>query len=368
VGAPLVSEHVAFVRAGGREAGHLLPVPRSRAMLRVLCDNMLAAQDALPVPLAVEHPASLFDWPDPEFDEADFLCELVARTGCQLVVDVANAYVNGRNHGFDPLEFLSRLPLDRIAYVHAAGGVEADGLLHDSHAHALWPAVPGLVEELATRSAIPGVLLERDDDYPDSGELSGELDVLASAWAAGERRRANRPAPRGSAAETSSPTPSACPDDRTRLGHAQAQLLDALVTGTPIPPGFDHGRVSAAAVALRRKRAGAVAKAWPSLARQLGDHFQPAFVEWSRTRPPPARRAALVDGRRFLDDLRLRAGGPLSPAVAGEAVRAKLLAGGGNGRRRLIPAAVGLVRRPAGVVVAVRLPGGRVGMGRFGRR
>jgi hypothetical protein len=335
-------------------------------VLGLLCDNVRAAQDALPVPLAVEHPASLFDWPDPEFDEADFLCELVAGTDCQLVVDVANAYVNGRNHGFDPLEFLSRLPLDRIAYIHAAGGVEADGLLHDSHAHALWPALPGLVEELAARSVISGVLLERDDDYPDSGELSGELDVLAAAWAAGERRRANRPAPRGRAAAKSSP-PSARPDDRSRLADAQAQLLDALVTGAPIPPGFDRGRVSAAAVALRRKRAAAVAKAWPSLARQLGEHFQPAFVEWSRTRPPATHRAALVDGRRFLDDLRSRAGGPLAAAVVGDATRAKVLAGGGNGQRRLFPAAVGLLRRPTGMVVAVRLPGGRVGMGRFGR-
>src|SRR2546423_1356888 len=64
VDAPLVSEHIAFVRAGGREAGHLLPIPRTRTALRVLVDNVRRAIDSLPVPLALENISALFDWPD----------------------------------------------------------------------------------------------------------------------------------------------------------------------------------------------------------------------------------------------------------------------------------------------------------------
>src|SRR5262249_26474165 len=90
--APLVSEHIAFVRAGGLEAGHLLPVPRSREALDVLVRNVHHAQDRLPVPLALEPIAALFDWPDDEFSEADFLVELLWRTDAWLLLDIANVY------------------------------------------------------------------------------------------------------------------------------------------------------------------------------------------------------------------------------------------------------------------------------------
>ena len=62
--------------------------------------------------------------------------------------------------------FLDALPLERIAYVHVAGGVERDGLYHDTHAHPTPPAVLELVAELCSRHDPPGVMLERDDDYP----------------------------------------------------------------------------------------------------------------------------------------------------------------------------------------------------------
>ena len=69
---PLVSEHVAFVRAGGAEAGHLMPVPRTREALAVLIENVEIAQAALPVPLALEHIATFVEWPEAEMDEAQF--------------------------------------------------------------------------------------------------------------------------------------------------------------------------------------------------------------------------------------------------------------------------------------------------------
>jgi uncharacterized protein len=181
LGAPLVSEHVAFVRGGGLEAGHLLPVPRTRAALGVLTANVRLAQAELGVPLALEHVAALLEWPAPELDEAAFLTELLERTGALLLLDLANLYANARNHGGDPLELLDALPLERIAYVHVAGGVERDGLYHDTHAHPTPPGVLDLVAELCSRRDPPGVMLERDDAYPPEPELAAELDAIAAA-------------------------------------------------------------------------------------------------------------------------------------------------------------------------------------------
>jgi uncharacterized protein len=186
--APFVSEHVAFVRAGGVEAGHLLPLPRTRAMLEVFVANVLAAKSLLPVPLALENVATLFDWPAPEMDEATFLAEAVRQTDSLLLLDVSNLYANSRNHRFDPLLFLDRLPLDRLAYVHVAGGVERNGLYHDTHAHAIPRGAIELLEELSSRVTLPGVLLERDDHFPPEGEIAAELDAISASVERGSRQ------------------------------------------------------------------------------------------------------------------------------------------------------------------------------------
>jgi uncharacterized protein (UPF0276 family) len=180
--APLASEHIAFVRGGGPltgsarlEAGHLLPVPRTRDALDVLCENVAIAQNSLPVPLALENIAALLGWPDEEMSEGAFLAELVERTGVRLLIDVANLYTNQVNRGEDPLRALDELPVEAIAYVHVAGGVERDGLWHDSHAHPLPEPVLDLLAALCECTAPPGVLLERDDDFPPTAELASEL-------------------------------------------------------------------------------------------------------------------------------------------------------------------------------------------------
>jgi len=189
VNAPLVSEHIAFVRADGRESGHLLPVPRTREALDILSENVAIAQAALPVPLALEHVAALVQWPDAEMDEATFVTQLVERTGALLLLDLSNLYANAHNHGYDALESLVRFPLERIAYVHVGGGRMRDGVYHDTHADPVVPGVLHLVEELFALTDAPGVLLERDDDFPPEAELLAELHAIADAARRGSEHR-----------------------------------------------------------------------------------------------------------------------------------------------------------------------------------
>jgi uncharacterized protein (UPF0276 family) len=203
--APLVSEHVAFVRAGGLEAGHLLPVPRSREALRALVRNVRALRTELDAPLALEPIAALFDWPDDELTEADFLTELLEQTDTWLLLDLANVHANAQNRGTDPVALLDRLPLERVAYVHVAGGAEHDGIYHDTHTAPTPEPVLALLRELCARHPPPTVMLERDGNYPPADRLRTELDAIAgaagmpritrAAGAAGARERAHdRPA------------------------------------------------------------------------------------------------------------------------------------------------------------------------------
>jgi uncharacterized protein (UPF0276 family) len=181
VDAPLVSEHLAFVRAGGIESGHLLPVPRTREALEIVVRNVRAAQALLPVPLALENIATLFEWPRPEMDETTFLNEVLDRTGALLLLDLANLHANARNHGGDAVAWLDRIAPERIAYVHVAGGAYgADGLYHDTHAHALPAPVLALLDTLCARVRPPGVLIERDDRFSSDAAMNAELDAVAA--------------------------------------------------------------------------------------------------------------------------------------------------------------------------------------------
>ncbi|MFD9940926.1 DUF692 family multinuclear iron-containing protein [Nonomuraea sp. NPDC059023] len=187
---PLVSEHLAFVRAGGVEAGHLLPVPRTREALDVIADNVRRAQDALPVPLALENVAAIFGWPEDELTDGEFLAELVERTGVYLLIDVANLYTNQVNLGLSAVAALDALPLSQIAYVHVAGGHEHGGIWHDTHTASVPQEVLDILTELCARVTPPGVLLEWDDDYPSDAALAGELDRVRTAMSLGTAHHA----------------------------------------------------------------------------------------------------------------------------------------------------------------------------------
>ncbi|MFC8915226.1 DUF692 family multinuclear iron-containing protein [Streptomyces sp. NPDC057116] len=315
LGAPLVTEHIAFVRAGGPltaspalEAGHLLPVPRTWDALDVLCENVRIAQDALPVPLALENIAALFSWPGEELTEGQFLAELVERTGVRLLIDVANLHTNHVNRGEDPAKALAELPVEAIAYVHVAGGVERDGVWHDSHAHPVPPAVLDILSDLAARVSPPGVLLERDDDFPPARELAAELaSIRDTVRGAAPSADAVPVAPsRARAAGT------VAPGVRERVGIAQAALLSALVAGTPAPEGFDHARLRVQSRALAGKRAGVVAKVAPELPQILGDGYRAAFLSYAAARPMRGgyRRDALDFAEHLLID-----GRPDDPAA-----------------------------------------------------
>ena len=192
VKAPFVSEHIAFARAHGIEAGHVLPVPRSQEALEIIVDNVAAAQRHLPVPLALEHVAALVQWPDPQMRETEFISALLERTHALLLLDVSNLYANAHNHGFDVLDALGELPLERIAYVHVGGGSHQDGRYYDTHTDPVVPEVLGVVEELCARTDPPGLLLERDGGFPTTDETRAELEAIAAAARAGAARRAGR--------------------------------------------------------------------------------------------------------------------------------------------------------------------------------
>jgi uncharacterized protein (UPF0276 family) len=196
VGPEAWSEHLAFVRGGGLEIGHLAAPPRRTATLAGLAANVARARAVVGAAPALENVATLIEPPGSDRDETTWLADAVAATGSALLLDLHNLHANARNFGFDASAALGRLPLDRVDMVHLAGGhwiTARDGQrrLLDDHRHDVPDPVYALLMELAARAPQPlTVLLERDGDYPALEHLLGELDRARAALARGRAERA----------------------------------------------------------------------------------------------------------------------------------------------------------------------------------
>jgi uncharacterized protein (UPF0276 family) len=176
---PWHSDHLCFTVAGGTVTHELLPLPFTAEAAEHVAVRVMRAQDALGVPMAVEN-ISYYAHPGaPEMDEADFATAVVARSGCSLLLDVNNVYVNAKNHGFDARAMIAKMPLDRVVQIHVAGHDTSDPtLILDTHAEAVRDEVYDLLAFTLRKTGTLPVLLERDDNFPPWEELCAEVAKL----------------------------------------------------------------------------------------------------------------------------------------------------------------------------------------------
>ncbi len=144
-----------------------------------MCDHIDQVQQHLRRRLLLENPSTYLGYAGSTMDEASFLCEVVRRTGCGLLLDVNNAYVSGVNHGRDPWALIAALPAAAVAEIHLAGFAEErdaadDRLLIDHHGAAVDAAVWSLYERSIARLGPVPTLIERDNHLPALAVLEQE--------------------------------------------------------------------------------------------------------------------------------------------------------------------------------------------------
>jgi uncharacterized protein len=188
------SEHLAFVRGGGVEIGHLTAPPRTDATIEGAAANLERARVVVGSAPLVENIATLIDPPGSDYDEIDWINRIIDASPSDMLLDLHNLHANATNFGYDAMEFLKRLPAERIVAAHLAGGkwVEAIGerRLLDDHLHDVPEAVYRLLTELA--AIVPHsltVILERDGAYPPIEILLQQLDRAREALAEGRSRQ-----------------------------------------------------------------------------------------------------------------------------------------------------------------------------------
>jgi len=170
----LVSEHASWGSVRGRHFNDLLPLPYTRETLGHLAERVCAVQDALGRRILVENISTYYRFPESVVPEAEFLACLSIRTGCGLILDVNNVYVDACNHGLDARAFLRTLPRDAVGEMHLAGFERRGGLLVDTHGARVDPAVWSLYEEAVARFGEVPTLVEWDTDIPDFAVLLEE--------------------------------------------------------------------------------------------------------------------------------------------------------------------------------------------------
>ena len=167
----LVSEHLSWSSAGGRHANDLLPLPLTEEALGHVAGRIGEAQDRLGRQLLVENISSYVRLEPSAMPEWQFFAEVARRSGCRLLLDVNNAWVNSVNHGFDPREYLAAIDPATVGEVHLAGFERAPPLLIDTHGARVAEEVWNFYAEAVARIGPRPTLVEWDTDLP-------ELDVL----------------------------------------------------------------------------------------------------------------------------------------------------------------------------------------------
>lgn len=170
----LVSEHLCWGAIDGQHLGDLLPMPNTREALDLMVQRVDALQSRLGRRVLIENISAYLRFKAQELNEFELLAELARRSGCGLLLDINNLYVNAQNFGFDPITELHRLDPASVGEIHLAGhSVCAEGLV-DTHGTPVCEAVWALYgAALEYCGAVP-TLIERDTDIPPLPELLNE--------------------------------------------------------------------------------------------------------------------------------------------------------------------------------------------------
>lgn len=170
----LYSEHLSFCSSQGHMYD-LMPIPFTEEAVAHVSERIRIVQDVLERKLVLEN-VSYYLAPGQQMPELDFVLSVLEQSGCNMLLDVNNLYVNSINHHYDPVAFLRSLPSDRIVYGHIAGHFdEAADLKVDTHGAAVIDPVWTLLEEAYLCHGVFPTLLERDFNIPAMDELLKEV-------------------------------------------------------------------------------------------------------------------------------------------------------------------------------------------------
>jgi uncharacterized protein (UPF0276 family) len=204
VKAPWFSDHLCFTSVGGAYFHDLLPLPFTREAADHVVARVKKVRKKIQRPFLLENPSYYILPPGADMEETDFYNAVLEEADCGLLLDVNNVYVNSRNHGFDPQDFIRRLPLERVGQIHLAGHRDCGDVVVDTHEGPIIDPVWALYRFTLEALGRPvSTLIEWDTDVPPLPRVTAEADkargiLFGAGW--------NSPSPSLSTSVDSNPS------------------------------------------------------------------------------------------------------------------------------------------------------------------
>jgi uncharacterized protein (UPF0276 family) len=179
---PWFSDHLSFCRVPEVDIEQLTPLWFTEETLATVCANIRRLQSEVDTPLALENITYYFALHGADMPEAEFLSRVLEETDIGLLLDVNNVHINSMNLHFDPWEFITSIPLERVVQVHIAGGAPARGMIVDTHGAPVRKEVWDLLDYVIAHSSVRAVTLEWDQAFPPFQDILGHLERARSLW------------------------------------------------------------------------------------------------------------------------------------------------------------------------------------------
>lgn len=170
----IVSDHLCWTGAHGKNLHDLLPLPYNEESIRHVSRRVAKVQELLGRTIAMENVSSYLTYRHSEMPEWEFLAEIVRRTGCHVLLDVNNIHVSAVNHGFSGEDYLNGIPRDCVRQMHLAGYSDEGGFLIDTHDHPVSGPVWKLYASAVRRFGPAPTLIEWDEHIPGFERLQAE--------------------------------------------------------------------------------------------------------------------------------------------------------------------------------------------------
>lgn len=175
---PWVSDHLCFTMVDHTNLNELIPLPFTREAVNNCAERIKEIQQEVGKPFLIENVTRYITVSDREMDEAQFISSVLEEADCGLLLDLTNIYLNSQYHGFDPYEFLNKIPLQRVAQIHLAGSrVNERGEVIDAHNAPVFPEVWDLLKFTLKVTGPTSILIEWDNDLPPLATLLKEVQI-----------------------------------------------------------------------------------------------------------------------------------------------------------------------------------------------
>jgi len=171
----IVSDHLCWAQAAPGNTHDLLPMPLTQESFAKVVENIERVQDHLGRTMLLENISHYLRFKESEIEESEFLSSLCRRTGCRLLLDLNNIYVNAINHDFNPVAFIEAIPGELIGQFHLAGPTQESGYLFDTHSCAVPDEVWALFGHVVKRGTKAPTIVEWDQDIPDFPTVEREI-------------------------------------------------------------------------------------------------------------------------------------------------------------------------------------------------